>query len=378
MSNLRTPTARRVIRPGRLGPAVAVVVAVALAASGCATEAPSAVSTRSAAAGTAPAPTIGDPELVTSGLDAPWSITFLSDGTPLVSERDSDRILELDGSGEAREVGVVEGVTGSGEGGLLGLAVDEDDHLYAYSTGGGGNRIQRFDLTGEQGSLSLGEPEIVLDGIPAASYHDGGRIASGPDGMLYATAGDAGGRSDAQDPESLSGKILRMSPDGTVPGDNPFPDSLVYSLGHRNPQGIAWASDGTMFATEFGQDTWDELNIIEPGNNYGWPDVEGIAGNGDYTDPEQQWSPDDASPSGMGIIDDVLYLANLRGQVLRTVDAGDPSDFADLVAGEYGRLRDAVAAPDGSLWILTNNTDGRGTPGDGDDRIIRIPVLAEG
>jgi glucose/arabinose dehydrogenase len=312
-----------------------------------------------------------------TGLDAPWSIVFLSDGTALVSERDSDRILELDEAGGAREVGVVGGVTGSGEGGLLGLAVDEDDSLYAYSTGADGNRIQRFDLDGEPGSLSLGEPETILGGIPSASYHDGGRIAFGPDGMLYATAGDAGGRSNAQDPESLAGKILRMTPDGAVPADNPFPDSFVYSLGHRNPQGIAWAEDGTFFATEFGQDTWDELNIIEPGKNYGWPEVEGITGGDEYTDPEQQWSPDDASPSGMAIIGDTLYLANLRGQVLRTVDASTPTDFADLVAGEYGRLRDAVAAPDGSLWILTNNTDGRGTPGEDDDRIVRIPLTPE-
>jgi glucose/arabinose dehydrogenase len=192
--------------------------------------------------------------------------------------------------------------------------------------------------------------------------------------MLYATVGDAGGRSNAQDPESLAGKILRMTPDGEVPADNPSGDSLVYSLGHRNPQGIAWAADGTMFATEFGQDTWDELNVIEPGDNYGWPDVEGIAGHPDFTDPEQQWSPDDASPSGMTIIDDTLYLANLRGQVLRTVVAAAPTDFADLFAGQYGRLRDAVAAPDGALWILTNNTDGRGTPGEADDRIVRVPL----
>jgi glucose/arabinose dehydrogenase len=319
-------------------------------------------------------PTVGAPEVVATGLQAPWSIVFLADGTPLVSERDSDRILEIDASGRGRDVGVVEGVTGSGEGGLLGLAVDAEDRLYAYSTGGDGNRIQRFDVSGEPGSLSLGEPETILDGIPSANYHDGGRIAFGPDGMLYATAGDAGGRSNAQDPESLAGKILRMTPDGDVPADNPSSDSLVYSLGHRNPQGIAWAEDGTMFATEFGQDTWDELNVIEPGNNYGWPDVEGIAGDPDFTDPEQQWSPEDASPSGMAIIDDTLYLANLRGRVLRTVEAAAPTDFADLFAGEYGRLRDAVAAPDGSLWILTNNTDGRGTPGEGDDRIVRVPL----
>jgi glucose/arabinose dehydrogenase len=224
------------------------------------------------------------PRTVTSDLQAPWSVVF-RDGTALVSERDSGRILELADDGAARVVGTIDGVAGTGEGGLLGLAVDVQGRLYVYSTGADGNRIERYEVTGNAGSLSLGARVTLVDEIPSASYHDGGRIAFGPDGMLYATVGDAGQSSSAQDLDSPAGKILRMTPDGDVPDDNPFPDSLVYSYGHRNPQGLAWAPDGTMFATEFGQDTWDELNVIVPGGNYGWPEVEGIAGDDDFRDP---------------------------------------------------------------------------------------------
>ncbi|MEU4388621.1 PQQ-dependent sugar dehydrogenase [Promicromonospora sp. NPDC023805] len=313
-----------------------------------------------------------EPVDVVTGLAAPWSVAFLGD-TPLISQRDDGTVLEVTGD-ETRAIGTVEGVVHAGESGLLGLAVDDQDRLYAYSTGPDGNRIQRYPVTGEPGALALGEPETVVDGLPWASHHDGGRIAFGPDGMLYATVGDAGQGDSAQDVESLAGKILRMTPDGDVPDDNPFGDSLVYSYGHRNPQGLAWAEDGTMFAAEFGQDTWDELNVITPGGNYGWPDVEGIAGREDYLDPVQQWSPEQASPSGIAIAGGTIFLANLRGQVLRAVPVADPTTSTDFYAGAYGRLRAVISAPDGDLWFLTNNTDGRGTPGDGDDRLLSVPV----
>lgn len=326
---------------------------------------------RGPASSGSPSP-VGEPQTVAAGLDAPWSIAFLSDGTPLISERDTGEILELADDGSARIVGTVEDVRAGGEGGLLGLAVDERDRLYAYSTGPDGNRIHRFALAGEAGALSLGEPETIIRDLPAARNHDGGRIAFGPDGMLYATVGDAGQRADAQNLDSLAGKILRMDPDGGVPADNPFPGSYVYSYGHRNPQGIAWAADGTMLATEFGQDTWDELNIITPAGDYGWPDVEGIAGGGQYIDPVQQWAPAEASPSGMAIVDDVVYIANLRGETLRIVSLDDLTASDELHSGEYGRLRDVTLAPDGGIWFLTNNTDGRGEPAPDDDRIVRI------
>lgn len=315
----------------------------------------------------------GSPEAVTTGLDAPWSIAFVGE-TALISSRDDGDVLELTEDGDTRLVGTIEGVVHQGESGLLGLAVDEQDRLYAYSTADDGNRVQRFELTGEPGSYGLGDPETILDDIPAAPTHDGGRIAFGPDDMLYVTVGDANDRPAAQDLESLSGKILRMTPDGAAPDDNPFPDSLVYSYGHRNPQGIAWAEDGTMFASEFGQDTWDELNVITPGGNYGWPEAEGIAGDGQFVDPVQQWNPDTASPSGIAISGGTVFVANLRGRTLRAVPVADPTTSTDFFTGELGRLRDVVVAPDGDLWFLTNNTDGRGQPGGDDDRIMRVAL----
>lgn len=307
-----------------------------------------------------------------SGLEAPWSLALV-DGTALVSERDSGRILELDADGGQREVGTIEGVTARGEGGLLGIAV-HDDHLYAYSTGADENRLQRFTLTGEPGSYGLGEAETLLDGIAAASVHNGGRIAFGPDDMLYVTVGDAGNAAAAQDPDSLSGAILRLTPDGEVPSDNPFDDSPIYSYGHRNPQGLAWDEDGTLYASEFGQDTWDELNVIEPGGNYGWPEVEGAAGDDRFVDPVQQWAPADASPSGMTAADGSLWIANLRGERLREVPLEDTSTSVEHLVGEHGRLRDAAVGPDGALWVLTSTTDGRGDPGPEDDRILRLDL----
>ncbi|BCW20519.1 oxidoreductase [Arthrobacter sp. NtRootA9] len=333
----------------------------------------------SGTAGTAPtaAATIaGNPQEVATRLEAPWSVVF-RDGVPLVSERNSGRILELATDGSSRSIGTVEGVAARGEAGLLGLAVGSGGDLFVYSTADGGNRVQRFPVTGTRGSLSLGQPRTLLDGIPAAGNHDGGRIAFGPDGMLYVTTGDAGERDSAQDRGSLAGKILRMTPEGTAPAGNPFPGSLVYSYGHRNPQGIAWADDGTMFATEFGQNTWDELNIITPGANYGWPTVEGIAERGGFVDPVQQWQPGSASPSGMAHAGGTLFIANLRGQVLRTVPVSDPSTSIEHFGQEFGRLRDATVAPDGQLWFVTNNTDGRGSPRQGDDRILAVPLARD-
>ncbi len=306
------------------------------------------------------------------GLDAPWSIAF-HDGVALVSERDSARVLEIADDGETREVAVIDGVAPAGEGGLLGLAV-HDGELFTYFTAQDENRVERREITGEAGEISLGEPTTVIDGIPAAGNHNGGRIAFGPDGMLYVTTGDAGDRDSAQHVDALSGKILRLTPEGDIPDDNPFDDSPVFSYGHRNPQGIAWDAEGTMYASEFGQDTWDELNVIEPGGNYGWPEVEGIADDDVFIDPVQQWSPEDASPSGIAVTGSDILIANLRGERLRVVPLDDLETGTERFVGELGRLRDVVTDPDGVPWVLTNNTDGRGSPGPGDDRILRLDV----
>jgi len=190
--------------------------------------------------------------------------------------------------------------------------------------------------------------------------------------MLYVTTGDAGDRESAQDLDSLGGKILRLTPTGGIPDDNPFEGSAVYSYGHRNPQGIAWDEEGRMFATEFGQDTWDELNVIEPGGDYGWPAVEGIAEDSAFIDPVQQWRPDAASPSGMAVTGSDIVIANLRGERLRIVPLDDLTASTEQFTGEFGRLRDVVVGAGGTFWILTNNTDGRGSPAEGDDRILRL------
>lgn len=314
-------------------------------------------------------PGSSEPLVVADHLDVPWSVAFHGD-TALISERDSARILELTADG-TREVGVIEGVSAAGESGLLGLAIEGDD-LYVYSTGEGENRIQRYPLTGEPGSLGLGDPETVLAGLPHANWHSGGRIAFGPDGMLYATVGDVHERGSAQDLDRLSGKILRMTPEGEVPDDNPFDGSYVYSYGHRNPQGLAWDDEGTLYSAEFGEDAWDELNVIEPGGNYGWPEVEGAAGDDRFIDPVQQWAPADASPSGIAVAEGSIWIANLRGERLREVPLDNLTASTEHLTREYGRLRLVVSAPDDELWLLTNNTDGRGDPAPDDDRILQF------
>ncbi|TQL41929.1 glucose/arabinose dehydrogenase [Homoserinimonas aerilata] len=326
----------------------------------------------------------GTPTVPASGLRAPWSVVRLPDGSALISERDTAIIKELTDSGELRDAGTIAGVTPGGEGGLLGIEMrDAEDGLwlYAYFTAASDNRIVRMQIEGETGALELVGASVVVSGIAKARNHNGGRIKFGPDGMLYATVGDAGNPALAQDPTSLNGKILRMAPDGSVPDDNPTPGSLVYTLGHRNPQGLAWDSTGQLWASEFGQNTWDELNIIKAGNNYGWPTVEGAGGVAGFTDPAHQWSTAEASPSGLAIINDTLFMATLRGQTLWAIYPTDGrADAVSWYRTEYGRLRDAIPGPDGSLWVLTNNTDGRGNPAQDDDKLmqIRLTPLTEG
>ncbi|MFC4138148.1 MULTISPECIES: sorbosone dehydrogenase family protein [unclassified Microbacterium] len=304
------------------------------------------------------------------GLESPWSVVRLDDGSALISQRDDGKIIEVSPLGQQRVAGTVPGVVSGGEAGLNGLAV-RDGVLYAYHATADDNRVVRMRITGEPGARGLDEPETVFDGIPRAANHDGGRIAFGPDGMLYIGTGDAGQRERAQDPDYLGGKILRITPDGDPAPGNPF-GNAVYSLGHRNVQGIAWDADGTMWASEFGQNTWDELNRIEQGKNYGWPLHEGIARADGFVDPVVQWSPEEASPSGIAVIDGTVLVAGLRGERLWVVPAGGQGEASSTLPGDYGRLRDVVAGPDGMVWLLTNNTDGRGSPRDGDDRLLQL------
>lgn len=331
-----------------------------------------------------PVQPVGDPVPVAVGLTSPWSVVPVpgAPGEALISERDTGVILHLAADGSLTPITTVPGVVHEGEGGLLGLAVLDDSGerwLYAYLTTASDNRIVRMPLSAD---LEVGAPLEVLTGLAKARNHNGGRIAFGPDGMLYATVGDAGRPSVAQDRGSLNGKILRMTPEGGAPDDNPFDGSLVYSLGHRNPQGLAWDDADQLWAAEFGQDTWDEVNRIEAGGNYGWPEVEGVGGRSEFIDPVVQWGTDDASPSGLTYIDGTFFLAALGGErvwVLYPTDDGGLSPV-EWFTGQFGRIRDVVPAADGSLWFLTNNTDGRGSPGPDDDRLIsvRLGELVEG
>jgi len=314
---------------------------------------------------------------VAEGLTSPWGIAFLPDDTALVSERDTAMIKAIDPAGRVRTVGTVPGVNPSSEGGLLGLAVAPGQRarawIYAYYSSADDNRVVRMSYDGDR----LGDPQPVLDGIPMSDFHNGGRVAFGPDGMLYVTTGDATERGNATDPDSLGGKILRVTPEGEPAPGNPTAGSPVWTSGHRNVQGIAWDDEDRLWASEFGQDTWDELNVIEPGNDYGWPDVEGRADKQGVVDPQVQWSPEDASPSGVAFADGAVWMAGLRGARLWRIEVnggtvvGQPEAF---LTEEYGRLRTVVAAPDGSLWVSTSNTDGRGDPRDGDDKILRLDV----
>jgi glucose/arabinose dehydrogenase len=377
-------TTRRSILAAVAGVALATVTACTADGDGGSATPSAAPPAASATAPASPAPGVsagGVPDLaapgeVTRDLDVPWGLAFLPGGDALVAERDSSRVLRVPaGGGRAQEVYRVPGVDAGGEGGLLGLAVSpgyaRDQYVYAYFTAESDNRIVRFRISG-------GEPEVVFDRIDKAGIHNGGRIAFGPDGLLYAGTGDAGDRGESQDPDDPNGKILRLTPDGDPAPGNPRPGSPVYSLGHRNVQGLAWDAQGRLFASEFGQNTFDEVNLIQPGRNYGWPEVEG---NGDtdggrYTNPLVTWGTDEASPSGAAIVGGTLYVAALRGERLWTVPLrgdrlGEPR--AEL-RDRYGRLRTVERAPDGSLWATTSNRDGRGDTRDGDDRILRFPA----
>ncbi|KRV49376.1 glucose sorbosone dehydrogenase [Wenjunlia vitaminophila] len=377
------------------GAAAGIVTAALLAAAACSSsdDAPkSAASTPRTTVGVSPsgsAPPAGSsPKVtvagtITGNLKTPWGMAFLPDGTALVGSRDTAAVVRVTEDGDKEPVGTVPGVRtadGAGEGGLLGLAVSptfERDHLvYAYLTSPRDNRIVRMRLEGDQ----LGRPSPVLTGIPSGTNHNGGRIAFGPDGMLYAGTGERYESSLAQDKRSLGGKILRMRPDGEPAPGNPFPDSVVYSLGHRNVQGLAWDAQGRLWASEFGQHTWDELNLIRPGGNYGWPVVEGMsddeAKKKKYINPVAQWRTAEASPSGIAYADGAIWMASLRGERLWRVvlDGTRVSGRPKAFVTDRGRLRTVVHAPDGSLWLTTSNTDGRGAPRDGDDRLLRLTV----
>jgi len=324
-------------------------------------------------------------ETVLTGLEIPWSLNFAPDGRLFVTERPGRVRIVSGGSSELALT--VDGVYTQGEAGLLGLALDpefaQNRFVYIYysatASGGAVNRIVRY----REVNSRLGERVVLLDNIPAATVHDGGRLRFGPDGLLYASAGDASNANIAQDVASLAGKILRINRDGTVPRDNRF-SSPVYTYGHRNPQGFDWhPTSGDMWEVEHGNNGNDEVNSIRAGLNYGWPRIEGAATMTGMEAPVTSYSPSIA-PSGTSFyrgqrfpqFANNLFVATLRGtHLLRlTVDTGARRVTAQerLLEGTFGRLRDVVPGPDGYLYFCTNNRDGRGSPMSGDDRVLRI------
>jgi glucose/arabinose dehydrogenase len=314
---------------------------------------------------------------VASGLTIPWGIDWLPDGNALVGERDSFDVYKVTQSGQKAKVGKVPNVvTTDGEGGLLGVAVSptfaSDKLIFVYHTAAAGNQIVKMTFDGTK----LGAPKTILTGIKKNRFHNGGRLKFGPDGFLYATTGDAQQPNLAQDRNSINGKILRMTTDGKAAPGNPF-GTVVYSIGHRNPQGLAWDSAGRLWAAEFGNSKFDELNLIEGGKNYGWPTCEGNCSTDGMTNPKRQWSVGEASPSGIAIVDGAVYMAALRGQRLWRIPlngtgTGSPEAY---YVNQYGRLRTVEKIPGkNQFWVTTTNSDNNGGKPDGSDKIFRVEV----
>ncbi|MFH7324623.1 PQQ-dependent sugar dehydrogenase [Aeromicrobium sp. JJY06] len=326
---------------------------------------------------TPPAPQAVDPRIdgtVATGLNVPWAIAFLADGTALVTQRDDASIVRVTADGDVSRVGDVPGVAPGGEGGLQGLAVAPDESaLYVYLTGPEDNRVVRLAFDGER----IGRAEPILTGLAKAFNHQGGALTFDRRGHLFVAVGDAANTGTPQDRDSLNGKILRIDTEGRAVDGNPFGNE-VWSYGHRNVEGLAWDGEGRLWASEFGDRSQDELNRIVKGGNYGWPIVEGDSDDGRFVRPKVTWPTADASPAGLAISGDRAFVAALRGERLWQVplegtSTGEPRAF---FTRELGRLRAVAAAPDGSLWLGTSNTDGRGRPRDGDDRIVRVAISA--
>ncbi len=318
-------------------------------------------------------------EIVAQNLTTPWEIVFLPNKDILVTER-GGKLLKV--GSQNKLVKEIEGVKQTSEGGLLGMALhpnfSSNGLIYLYSTSQESgkliNRVERYKLSGD----TLSDRTVVITGIRGSSLHDGGRIAFGPDKNLYITTGDSQIESLSQDKNSLNGKILRIKDDGSIPSDNPY-GNAVYSMGHRNPQGLAWDKNGTLWETEHGpslaQTGYDEINLITKGGNYGWPTIKGDQTKEGLISPIiQSGSSDTWAPSGMAYLNGSLFFSGLRGQALYEAKIGNDNKLKLFThfKTEFGRIRAVTIGPDGFIYISTSNRDGRGDPKDGDDKIIKI------
>lgn len=323
-------------------------------------------------------PSVSVDRVVAQDLTSPWGMTFAPDGAAYVSERDTGLIKRVDPKKPAGKnvsvVGKVPGVVPNGEGGLLGIALTPNgSELFAYYSAKNDNRVARIPVRNN----TLGKPVVILKGIPMNTYHNGGRILLDNDGSLFVATGDAGDTGLSQRSNTLAGKVLHIDRNGKA-----VDGSRIFTTGHRNVQGLAFDIAGGLWASEFGAKDADELNYLTAGGNYGWPIYEGKSKDDRYENPKAQWTPTSlASPSGIAIKDDNAYVASLRGEVLwqvplTQVTSENPRARTPvaLQLGDLGRLRTIEVAPDGSLWLVTSNTDGRGDPRRTDDQVIRLVV----
>ena len=319
-------------------------------------------------------------QVVAENLKIPWGVAFLPNDEILVTERPGN-LLKI---GTDRAVIKIEGVRHTGEGGLLGLALhpkfSENHWVYLYlTTSEGGdlrNRVERYKLEGQ----TLTDWKLIIKNIPGAAVHDGGRLAFGPDGYLYIGTGDAGNGNLAQDRNSLAGKILRLKDEGSIPDDNPF-NNAVYSYGHRNVQGLAWDNSGRLWATEHGRSGilsgFDELNLIEKGKNYGWPTIQGNQQKEEMVTPIiNSGASDTWAPAGAAYADGSIFFGGLRGEAVfeAKLNGTKASIFTKHLYKQFGRIREVALGPDKYLYITTSNTDGRGNPVTGDDKLIRVSL----
>lgn len=320
-------------------------------------------------------------KIVAENLNIPWDIAFLSSIEFLVTERPGN-LVKIRLESDKTIVKKIETVVHNGEGGLLGLTLDpnyeNNKFLYMYYTysnnGNLFNKVERYKFEND----TLSEPIVIIDGIKGSRNHDGGRIRFGPDNLLYITTGDAEDTATAQDVNSLNGKILRIKSDGSIPEGN-VNNSAVFSLGHRNPQGITWDGQGSLWSSEHGpsglQTGNDEINLIEIGKNYGWPTIKGTqTADGMETPVAESGKGNAWAPGDILYYNKALYLTGLRGSAIyrAQLNGNKITTVTPYLKGEFGRIRTIVMGPDGFFYITTSNRDGRGVPKINDDKVIRI------